>query len=145
MPGRTARHLPLQPRGERPAATTVLEQRLPSMPDEGAVHAERLPADLTLEARSGARDGAAPARQATAGHDDPQANGRARVRNAQALDGFDALPDPHTRQREYGDEPARAGLQPQESDEHPGDQEDAEGDEVSRRLSALLASRDCAN
>src|SRR4029079_9499313 len=145
MPGWATRDLPLQPRGERPAATTLLEQRLPSVPDEGAVHAERLPAHLALGARSGPRGRATSTRQATLCDDLATTHGRTRLRHAQALDGFDALPDPHAGQREYGDEPARAGLQPQESDEHPGDQKDDEGDQVGRRLSALLASRDCTN
>src|SRR5678809_998580 len=89
------------------------------MSDEGAVHAERLPEDLTLGARIGPRGRATPTRQAAPGDDAAQTNGRTRLRDAETLDGLDALLDSYAGQCRHRNEPACAGLQPQESDEHP--------------------------
>ena len=40
---------------------------------------------------------------------------------------------------EHRDEPARAGLQPQASDQHPGHRQDDEGDEIGGRVSAFAS------
>src|SRR6476469_3843944 len=74
--------------------------------DQGAMHTESLQAHLALGARSRPRGRATSTRQAAQGHDATQANSRARVRNPQALDGNDALPDAQATQRSNRDEPA---------------------------------------
>jgi hypothetical protein len=63
---------------------------------------------------------------------------RARLRNAQALDGNNALPHAKARACRHRDEPARAGLQPQASDASARHCQDDEGDEFGGRVSAFL-------
>lgn len=66
---------------------------------QGSMHSGRLPAHLTLGARSGARAGPTPPRPSTPGNDGPKTHRRACVRNTEALDGSDALPDAQACQR----------------------------------------------
>lgn len=59
--------------------------------------------------------------------------GRACVWHAEALDGFNALPDAHARACEYRDEPACAGLQPETVDQHVGYRWNDESDQPKLR------------
>ena len=54
---------------------------------------------------------AAPARPQTRSNDAATTHDRARVRDAETVDGLNALPDPGTSTRQHRDEPARARLQ----------------------------------
>jgi hypothetical protein len=109
----------------------------PRCPMKAQCTPSALPEDLTLGARIGPRGRATPTRQAAPGDDAAQTNGRTRLRDAETLDGLDALLDSYAGQCQHRNEPACAGLQPQESDEHPGVRQDDEGDEVARRVSAF--------
>jgi hypothetical protein len=52
-PCRAARHLQVHEGRERAAAPTLLEQRVPGLPHEAAMHAERLQTHLTMTLRRG--------------------------------------------------------------------------------------------
>jgi hypothetical protein len=66
----------------------------------------------TLGTRRGRRTTTRQAGATTQADDRAATHRRTRVRDAEALDGINPLPDPRTCQREYRDEPAGAGLQP---------------------------------
>ena len=135
--GRT-RDPPVQLRGRRPDDANLLEQRLPWLRHQSAVHDLSVSTHPQVGARGGAGADAAPARPQARGDDATTKHRRARLRNAQALDGDDALPDSKARAREHRDEPARAGLQPQASDASARHCQNDEGDEFGGRVSAFL-------
>ena len=78
--------------------------------------------------------------QATECDDGTQANRRACLRNAEALDGFGALLDSPTAQRLDRNESSRAGLQPQARDEHPRHRQNDESDEIGGCMSIPLCT-----
>ncbi len=61
------------------------------------------------------------------------------LRHPQSMDGVDALPDAHAETCQHGNEPARACLQPQARDAHPGNRATDAGD---GRLSAPSSESD---
>ena len=85
----------------------LLDQRLPELPAEDAVHDGQRTTREALGARSGPRRHAgAPGPQAPC-DEDPKTDRRARVRHAEALDGFSPLPHEDPRARRHRNEPAR--------------------------------------
>ena len=90
----------------------LLVECLPCLPDESAVHDERIPAHPAMGGRGSHGQGAATAGPDAPCDDGTQEHHRARLRNPQALDGLDALPDERDQERCYGNELDRARLQP---------------------------------
>ena len=126
----------------RSDAGRVLDLGVSALRAEGAVHDHRLPPHPTLAARSGARGDAGAARSAAGDDAAAPLYGRAPVRHDQAVDGLDPLPDAHARPRAHRDEPARAGLQPEARDAHPGHRPTAQSPaDVSRKARFTLQKR----
>src|SRR6187402_1448155 len=129
MPCRAASSSPLQPRGGWTADPHLLVQRLPIVPDEGAVHDERVPAHQAVEARERHGQGSAAVGPNAQCNDGTQEHHRACLRHSQTLDGLDTLPDQREPKRGDGDEPERAGVQLQTRPQHPWLRANQEGDE----------------
>ena len=119
MPGWSAGDLAYDHDRARPDAASVLVLSMSPLPDQGQVHDGRLPARYTLGARSGAGGDAGAPREDARGGTHPPADCRACLWHPQELDGHHALPDEEATERENGDEPAPAGLQPQTRDANP--------------------------
>src|SRR5258708_35462585 len=75
------------------------------------MHEWRISAHRTLGARTRTRDDAKAPGTHTACLATTSADRRTSLRNAQSVDGIDALLDQNAASCEYGDEPARVGLQ----------------------------------
>src|ERR1700730_3921767 len=116
MSGRSARDLALHDNRARHDAAQVLVVGVPAMPDQGAMHDRRLPANRALGGGGGTGGDAGAPLPDAAGLTYPPADRRARLRHAQSLDGLDALPDEDAAARQYRNEPARSCLQPKASD-----------------------------
>src|ERR1700686_144436 len=100
----------------RPDTAPVLDLSVSPLPDQSPMYDERLPAHHAMGTRGGPRDDAGAPAPDAAGLAYPTADRRACVRHAQSLDGGDALSDKDVAARQYRDEPARSGLQPETSD-----------------------------
>jgi len=82
-------------------------------------NSERLSAYLALGARSGVGGHAGSTGSNSRGLKASAPDRRARLRHAQGVDGLIALPDQDAAAGPHGNEPARAGLQHEASDEDP--------------------------
>ena len=80
-----------------------------------------------------------------AGDDAATTHHRTCVRNAEALDGLNTLPDAGAEARGHRDEPARARLQPQARDQAARHGQNDEGDAARRRLRALTETAQAFN
>jgi hypothetical protein len=123
-------------------STASSRQRLPSTPDEAPMHAERLQTHLTLGARGRPRRDAAWPGSEAGRYDVTPAHHRTRLRNAEALDALDPLPDPRARQRRHRNELARARLRPEAAHPALGYGQSNESDDAGGRRSPRLPSRE---
>jgi transposase len=97
----------------------VLVVRLPAVPDEATVHEGKVTAHRPLGARRDPGCRSTAAGGCARGHEAARTDRRARVRNAEGLDGIEPLPDQDAAAGTNRDELAGSGLQPEAGDQDP--------------------------
>src|ERR1700676_1331537 len=110
--------LSLHGRGRRTEPAPLLDQRVPDLSDQGAMHERQGAAHHPLGTRARRRGRADTPRQKSASDACAPPDGRASVRHAEDADGRDALSDEATEERRHRNGAERARLQPHARDEY---------------------------
>ncbi len=98
---------------EWPKDAPVLAVGLPALPDQVAMHTQRLPPNRALGTRAGAGRHAAPPGSRATSVTLASADRGASLRDAEGMDGGHSLPDQDLASGSNGNEPACPGVQPE--------------------------------